>query len=158
MKQLLLILALLSSATAFGQSQKDYEHAMAQYQRYYNKGNGDSIIYMFSDAIGVEYKQQRLADLKKNKFHQSYGRMRSWKYEGVDTSEGGGTMETAVRIFLITCDSSTHVMSFHLDKNNQFETFRPMTFTDYINSKFSKYFKGEGKESYKKYYPAAAKK
>jgi hypothetical protein len=41
-------------------------------------------------------------------------------------------------------------MSFVLDKHNQFLTFRPMTFSDYIDSKLSKYYKGEGKENYLK--------
>lgn len=151
MKYLLWALALLSGSTAFGQSRSDYEQVMAQYEHYYNNGNGDSIIYMFSDEDGVAYKQKRLDELKNKKWEQPYGRMHSWKYEGVDTSEGGGDMETAVRFFLVSFDSSTHAMSFSLDKQNKFLTFRPMTMTDYINSKLRKYYKGKGKEFYLQY-------
>lgn len=148
MKQLLVIIALLSCSTAFAQSQKDYEHVMAKYQRYYNNGNEDSIIYMFSDDIGKEYKQERLRKVQNKKGDLYYGVMRSWKYIGVDTEGTQGKPEEGVRFFLVTFDKTTHAMSFSLDKHNQFLTFRPMTFSDYIDSKLSKYYKGEGKKNY----------
>lgn len=150
MKQLLLAAAMLSCTAVFAQSQKDYERAMAKYQRYYNNGNEDSIIYMFSDDIGKEYKQERLKEVQNKKGDLYYGVMRSWKYIGVDTEGTQGRPEEGVRVFLVTFDKTTHAMSFTLDKHNQFMTFRPMTFSDYIDSKLAKYYKGEGKESYLK--------
>jgi nicotinic acid phosphoribosyltransferase len=104
MKQLLFIIAMLSCVAAFGQSQKDYEHAMARYQRYYNNGNEDSIIYMFSDDIGKEYKQERLKEVQNKKGDLYYGVMRSWRYVDIDTEGTQGKPEEGARFFLVTFD------------------------------------------------------
>jgi len=146
MKHLLFILALLSCTTAFGQSQKDYEQVMAKFMHYYNSTHGDSILNMFSDELG-KYKQSAWNDPKNEGAHKEYGMMHSWKFGGID-STGKGNIDTWVRFFLVTFDKTTHAMSFSLDKKNKFLTFRPMTFSDYIDSKLAKYYKGEGKENY----------
>lgn len=140
MKQLLIIVALLSCSAAFAQTQKDYELAMAKFQRYYNNGNVDSIVNMYSDKWGKQ-KQNLWTEARKKEDEEQFGKMLSFKYEGVDNTDAG-----KVRFFLVTYDKSTHAMSFSLDKKNKFLTFRPMTMSDYINSKLAKYYKGEGKK------------
>ena len=146
MKQLLLILTLLSSAAAFGQSRSDYERIMADFKRYYNNGNDDSIQNMFSDMW--KDKKSLWNDPGNKSKHADWGIMRSYEYEGIDSS-GAGTMENKVRFFLVTFDKTTHAMSFLLDEKNKLLTFRPMTMTDFINSKLSRYYKGKGEEFYK---------
>lgn len=87
MKFITLILFLLPIALA-GQSITDYKNAMSKFQKFYNKGQGDSINAMFGhmpkemkSTSPLWTNDQNAAMLKQ------YGTLKSFRFIGIDKSD-----------------------------------------------------------------------
>lgn len=133
--KILLCIAFLLPIIAIAQTKSDYQYAMANFQRFYNAGQGDSIRAMFPPDIQSEMaktpmwsKENTAAMLKK------YGTLKSFKYIGVDQTD----VDT-VRVFqtfFSKAGAKTTSMTLHQD--NKLGTFRFITTSDGIDDLLKK--------------------
>ncbi len=87
MKYFALILFLLPIAVA-GQSITDYNNAMSKFQKFYNKGQGDSINAMFGHIPNEMQSASPLWTNDQNAaFLEEYGTLKSFRFIGIDKSD-----------------------------------------------------------------------
>jgi hypothetical protein len=125
----ILLTVLLAPAIGFAQTKADYEHAIKRFVGFYNKGQGDSIGYMWDPSLRVKlggWSKEHMQEL-----HKKYGKITSYKYLGVDKDDPNPGLAVFVTKFAKEKEETT--TSFTLDKKNQFETFRLITSSDGID-------------------------
>lgn len=129
--KILLFLAFLLPITAIAQTKRDYQHAMVNFQRFYNAGQGDSICTLFhldnptmEKGIKSMWSNEGTTDALKQ-----FGILKSFKYIGVDQTD----IDT-VRVFqtfFSKAGAKTTSMTLHQD--NKLGTFRFITTSDGID-------------------------
>jgi hypothetical protein len=134
--KVLFCIAFLLPITVIAQTKSDYEHAMANFQRFYNAGQGDSICAMFhidnpSMEKGIEslWSNERTAEAL-----QQSGMLKSFKYIGVDQTDVD-TVRVFQTLFSIAGAKTT---SLTLHKDYKLGTFRLMTISDGIKDLLKK--------------------
>jgi len=131
----LVILTFLLPITAVAQTKTDYQHAMAKFQRFYNRGQGDSIHTMFKPAIQAATAGNPLwtndsnADLLKQ-----FGTLKSFTFLGIDKTDPAGVY--VFRTFFSKAGAKT--TSLTLDENSRLGTFRFMTTSEGIDQLLKK--------------------
>lgn len=128
MKGLVLLLLMLP-AMATAQTKQDYKNVMAKFVKYYNNNQVDSICTLFPDekSSGREcfYKW---ANAKAPGMLEEYGPITDYSYLGKDETD-----QETVTVFKVDFSKKgTKAMSFTLDSNNKFGTFRFETSSDEI--------------------------
>lgn len=119
---------LILPAIAFGQTKKDYENVMKKFIKFYNNDEVDSICTLFPNDNCF----WREADPKGSK--DKYGKILSCKYLGKSAED-----PESVTIFKIVFEKmKTKAMSFTLDHENKFGTFRFDTSSDEIKKMLKK--------------------
>ena len=134
--KILLCIAFLLPITAIAQTKSDYQHAMANFQRFYNAGQGDSIYTIFhidnpSWGMGIKsmWSNERTAEALKQ-----FGTLKSFKYIGVDQTD----VDT-VRVFqTFFSKAGAKTTSLTLHKDYKLGTFRFMTTSDGIDDLLKK--------------------
>ncbi len=135
MKFLALLFFLLPLAVA-GQSNTDYENAMAKFQKFYNAGQGDSINAMF----GHDWDEMKLTNAlwtnaKAADFLKEYGKLKSFKFVGVDKED-----PNEVHVFQTVFDKAgTKTTSLTLDQGRSLSTFRFITSSERIDALLRKF-------------------
>lgn len=129
MKGLLLLLLMLP-AMAVAQTKEDYKNVMAKFVKYYNNNQIDSICTLFPDekSSGKEcfYKW---AEGNGRSGLDEYGPITDYSYLGKDETD-----QEKVTVFKVDFSKKgTKAMSFTLDSNNKFGTFRFDTVSREIN-------------------------
>lgn len=129
--KILLCIAFLLPITAIAQTESDYLHAMANFQRFYNAGQGDSICTLFhldnptmEKGIKSMWSNEGTVDALKQ-----FGTLKSFKYIGVDQTD-----VSTVRVFqtfFSKAGAKTTSMTLHQD--NKLGTFRFITTSDGID-------------------------
>ena len=80
------ILSFLLPIAAAGQTLTNYEHAMENFQKFYNTGHGDSINAMFWHAWDQTKTRSPLWTNEENaSFLEEVGTLKSFKFIGIDT-------------------------------------------------------------------------
>lgn len=123
--RILFCIAFLLPVTAIGQTKADYQQAMANFQRFYNAGQGDSICTMFhldnptmEKGIKSLWSNEETAGALKQ-----YGILQSFQYIGVDQTD----VDT-VRVFqTFFSKAGAKTTSLTLHKDDKLGTFRFMT-------------------------------
>ena len=134
--KILLFLAFLLPITVFAQTKSDYQNAMANFQRFYNAGQGDSLYTIFhvdnpswGNAIKSGWSNERTTELLKQ-----FGTLKSFKYIGVDKTD----VDT-VRVFqTFFSKAGAKTTSLTLYKDSKLGTFRFMTTSDGIDDLLKK--------------------
>lgn len=129
MKFFALLVFLLPLAVA-GQSKADYEHAMAKFQKFYNKGQGDSINAMFAH-IPDEMKSSNTLWTNSNiaSLLKEYGTLKSFRFIGIDKSD-----PNEVYVFkTIFSKAGAKTTSLTLYEDYSLGTFRLITSSESIN-------------------------
>lgn len=132
--KILLCIAFLLPITVIAQKKSDYRHAMANFQRFYNSGQGDSICAMFHldyPSIGVKalWSNERTAEALKQ-----FGTLKSFVYIGVDQTD----VDT-VRVFqTFFSKAGAKTTSLTLHKDHKLGTFRFITTSDGIDDLLKK--------------------
>jgi len=125
--KLFAIFFFLLPIAAVSQTTKDYEHAMAKFQKFYNAGQGDSINAMFGH-FGDE--TQKIRSLWTNEINASslekYGTLKSFKFIGIDTTD-----PDKVYVFkTVFSKKGAMTSSLTLYKDNKLGDFRFPTILD----------------------------
>ncbi len=123
-----IILACLLPAIAFGQTQKDYDQAMARFVRLYNAQKGDSINASFGHKTNIWSNSETASLIEK------YGTIKSFKFLGVD-HEDPNNVYVYITLFSKAGEKTT---SFTIDKQSYFGTFRFITMSDGIEAMLKK--------------------
>lgn len=132
--KILLCIVFLLPITAIAQTKSDYQHAMANFQRFYNAGRGDSITAMFnppfqSMEVNPLWTNERTAQALKE-----FGTLKSFRYIGVDETD-----HDTVRVFqtfFSKAGAKTTSLTLHTDY--KLGTFRFMTTSDGIEALLKK--------------------
>lgn len=137
MKRLLLaVLFFTGSLHSYAQSEdrfgqmaynpRAYDVVIAQFQKYYNSMQKDSIPDLYSDEWGEQ--KDRLWDKKTmKKLHKKYGSMRSYTYIGEMDDKSAS-------LYKVVFSKSTHAMGILLDKEGKLLNFRFNTSSDHIDN------------------------
>jgi hypothetical protein len=135
MKFFALVVFLLPLAVA-GQSNTDFENAMAKFQKFYNAGLGDSINAMFGYRPD-DFKPTKA--LWTNEANASalkeFGTLKSFRYIGIDKSD---TYDVYV-FETIFSKGGAKTTSLTLNKNYSLGTFRFITTSEGISDLLRKY-------------------
>ena len=123
MKFLMIALLLLPFIT-IAQTKQDYEKAMAAFVKYYNNQQSDSICTAnFSDAANCFW-----AKIRPERIYKEYGRIIEFKYLGIAEKDPEN-----VTVFKVNFErKGVKAMSFNLNEENKFLTFRFDTIDDEI--------------------------
>jgi hypothetical protein len=124
MKNLILILSCFCFLQMNGQKQTDYDNAIANFMKFYNAGQADSICNMFSGTWG-EKKKTLWTDDDIRELKKEYGEMKAFKYMDIEPGD-------SVRLYKAVCAKKTFGMGVSLDKNNKMLTHRFDTTSPYI--------------------------
>jgi hypothetical protein len=131
MKYLLLILCFVP-LLVLAQGRRDYENTVAKFMRYYNKNEVKKICGMFEPEYrksSCDMWNQAMPLVKKD-----YGKMLSYKYLGVDTTD-----PEQVRVFKVWYTKDTCAMSLTLSGDKKYlGTFRFKTSSDEIERMLKK--------------------
>ena len=127
MKYILFILFIVP-VVAFSQTEKDYKQVMDKFVEFYNNDQHDSICTLFP-ADQCIWRNANPEEIKKK-----YGNIISCKYLGIAKKD-----PEHVTIFKVVFKNmKTKAMSFTLDKENKFGTFRFDTSSDEIKKMLKK--------------------
>ncbi|GAA4464356.1 transglutaminase domain-containing protein [Nemorincola caseinilytica] len=101
-----------------GQSRTEQDHALAEFINHYNNLDDAAINASFADAADFEAKTGKplWADGQSAGLMKTYGKIRSFRYMGVD--------EQGVSLYKVVCERSTHVLGLTLDGEGKFGTHR----------------------------------
>lgn len=137
MRYILLLIALAIPACSFAQTQKDYEHRVDRFMKFYNANQPDSICNQYADDWG-ELKKTLWTSERNNALQKEYGIMKSYRflelYRG-GNGDGGGD---GLAFFKVVFTKSTHIMGITLNKKNEILTFRFKTSSPHIDSLLAK--------------------
>jgi len=129
-------IAFLLPITAIAQTKSDYQRAMANFQRFYNAGQGDSICTLFhldnptmEKGIKSMWSNEGTADALKQ-----FGILKSFKYIGVDQTDADTVR--VFQTFFSKAGAKTTSMTLHQD--NKLGTFRFTTTSDGIDDLLKK--------------------
>lgn len=112
MKYFAVILFMLP-AVVFAQAKKDYELVMRKFVEFYNVNDVDSVCTLFPADKDCFW---RIVESDGSSILEEYGKIASYKYLGKTED---------VTVFKVEFSKKeTKAMSFNLDKNNKFGTFR----------------------------------
>ena len=129
MKKIFFILSLLP-AVVLAQSKADYDHTVANFQKYYNGGMIDSLINMYSGTWG-EQKSKLWSKETNDDLTKKYGKMTGYKFLAMEP-------EDSVMIYKVTFTKSTHAMGVWLQNDKKVGTFRFHTSSPFIDKQMMK--------------------
>lgn len=128
MKILATIIFLLP-LSAVAQTKQDYNLVMEKFVQYYNAQQNDSICTLFPDNTKVASYSCFWNFAEPERIYKEYGTINSYEYLGT---------EGDVTIYKVVYDKFTKAMSFNLDENLLFGTFRFDTSSDKIKEMLHK--------------------
>lgn len=121
MKKLFLILCCCLPLFSLAQTQEDYEAMLVKFMEYYNSAETEKIASLFTErsrsSIERAYAKEKIME-----GHKHWGKIRSFKYLGIDTTD----LER-VAVFRIETTTQVHALSFNLFEDGKFGTFRHST-------------------------------
>jgi hypothetical protein len=134
--KLLALLTFLLPVTLLGQSQTDYENAMAKFQKFYNVGLGDSLSAMFGYEPNEPRPPKPLWTNESNASAlEEFGTLKSFKFIGVDKSD---TYDVYVFITNFS-KGGEQTTSLTLNRDKSLGTFRFITSSVGIDDLVKKY-------------------
>lgn len=130
MKLLSIIIFLLPIAVA-GQSKVDYKNAMSKFQKFYNKGQGDSINAMFGHIPEDMKSSTPIWTNASNEARlKEFGILKSFTFIGIDNSD-----PNKVYVFkTVFSKAGTKTTSLTLFNDLSVGTFRFITTSESINN------------------------
>ena len=124
----LVLLFCMSSLVVSAQTKRDYMDAMSRYVTFYNNDQMDSICAMFPKRQSGKFDCFWAQVQSSRRSLDEYGRITSYKYIGLDTSD----LEP-VRVFrVVFAKKGVKATSFTLHDDLKFGTFRFDTSSDEI--------------------------
>jgi hypothetical protein len=124
MKNLIIFLFGVCFFQTYGQTQAEYDNAMARFMKFYNANQADSICNLFSDTWG-EHKKTLWTSQDLMETKREYGEMTSFKYMGVEPGD-------SIRLYKTVCTKKTFGTGISLDTDNKMLTHRFHTTSPYI--------------------------
>ena len=125
----LLILICLFPVVVLGQTLEDHNAVMKKFVEYYNTQQTDKICTLFPDKSDDHGFKCFWEHVKPKRLYKEYGTIHHYGYLGV---------EGDVTIYKVVFSKFTKALSFNLDENLQFSTFRFDTSSEKIEEMLDK--------------------